>query len=127
MTYLALQVGTQLMVMCLVTMNAGSEGVSGSITSTGTTSLEIQIYTFLELGAPLTAQGDIDIIVGTGDSGEGGNIYVTAGESTHAAKTGGFIQILGGMGVLEMDPTMAVMVVLFIYMAVKQPVEAQMI
>ena len=42
--------------------------------------------------------GDIRHIVGTGDSGEGGDVIVTAGEATALSHAGGMVEISGGHG-----------------------------
>ena len=42
--------------------------------------------------------GNVEVFVGTGDSGDGGDVILVAGETTADSTTGGMVMITGGHG-----------------------------
>jgi hypothetical protein len=84
----------------LYTADSASTGVSGDIEIfTGLSNRGDSGYVAVNTGVSLSGKaGDIDVLVGAGNSGQGGDIYMIAGETSMNAKTGGRVQITGGLG-----------------------------
>merc|ERR1711981_1129433 len=82
------------------TSNAGSNGVSGSLTfSSGTSSSGTTGSITVSTGSAVNGKGgSIILSVGQGNVGNGGSIAITAGKTTAGSSRGGDVSIVGGQG-----------------------------
>ena len=87
----------------LITSNAGISGVSGDVLlQTGLSNASASGYITLQTGVTTNANvagGDVSLLVGTFDTGDGFIIILSAGITTaHASADGGVVEITGGTG-----------------------------